>query len=474
MYEAPDVPHMDTPDEFKNQIDADNSQLKNAWWENFNDEDLNELVAEALDENYNYQIALNNIDIAVTYVDQNRSAFFPQIDAAATYSRNKFVPDEFFGAFPTPGNGSPVTTTSSSPSSGSAASPFLNGGIFDVNLIALSASYELDVWNQVGNSVKQAQANVIANQAQADVIKLSLVSAVVNTYFQLMALNTNLNNLNQQYVAIDEIKELAHVQYVSGLIDESQVYNAKIQKQNTGVMIEATEKQKQIMENTLAYLLGEYPEEFDLEPEGSLNQIAFDLLIPEGVPSQMLTERPDIQSAYYQMLSYGYLEKQALSNFFPSFSLTGGYGYANQDLGSLISEPSKFWSYGVNVSQFVFDYAVRESEYDRAGEQFESSILNYQDTVMNAFTEVNNALVSYQEDNEALHRYLQQSEHYQQLVSIADAQYQAGLVNYTTYLNNELSLLQTQYNVTNQQLMVAQDVIAVYKSLGLGLEEPYL
>lgn len=472
MYKAPDVPKLETPEVFKINIENDNEHLENTWWENFNDEQLNELVEHALEKNYNYLIALNNIDIALTYVEQNKSGLFPQINSTASFSRNKYVFDEFFSAVPTtPINpGYPLASDASSASSSSSAES-LASGFLDVNLISLFASYELDVWNRIRNSVKQAQSNVVVSTAESNIIKLTLISSVVNTYFQIMALNANIDNLNKQILAIEEIKELTKVQVASGLVNEVTLYNAKIQKESALILIKAIQKQKQMMEHTLAYLLSEYPENFDMEPKDSLDHLAFEQLIPEGIPSQMLIQRPDIQSAYFQVVSYGYLEKQALANFFPSFTLTGLFGYANPDLGHLIGKPSEFWSYGLNVSQYVFDYALRQSEYDRAGEQFESSILSYQDTVVNAFTEVNNALVSYQEDNQALKRYLQQREHYQQLVAIADAQYQAGLMNYTNYLTNELNLLQTQYNITNQQLLVTQDVIQVYKALGLGLEE---
>jgi len=477
LYEKPEVPALEVPDDFKVELNFTNPYLKNEWWENFNDETLNALVEQALEENYNYQVALNNIDIAQTYVAQNRSYLFPQVGAGFNASRNKFVPDEFFGAFSTPTAPPPLdpgaqakSATPSSSAASNSSSSFINGGIFDVNMVSAYASYELDVWNQIRNSVKQAAAVVRVNEAESDVIKLTLVSNVVNTYFQLMALYANRDNLTEQHHAALSLMQLVEVQNRSGLIDASSLYNAQIQAESILIALQQIKKQQQILEYMLAYLLGEYPEDFAIKPHNHFNTLPYTELIPEGIPAQMLALRPDIQSAYFQVISYGYLEKQALANFLPTFTLTGGYGYASSTFSNLINNSNAFWDYGLGISQYVFDYAVRESQYDRAGEQFESSILSYQNTVLNAFLEVNTALVSYQEDAIALDAIKKQKQQNTELFSISDAQYQAGLVNYTVYLTNELNLLQSEYNLVNQQLMVTQDIIQIYKALGLGLE----
>jgi multidrug efflux system outer membrane protein len=119
----------------------------------------------------------------------------------------------------------------------------------------------------------------------------------------------------------------------------------------------------------------------------------------------MISNRPDIQSAYYQVLSTGYMEKETIANFLPTVNITGNYGYASTALSNLLSHSNSFWNYGIYTSQFIFDYAIRMSEYQRAKFQYESAILNYKNTAINAFTQVDTALTSYKEDNEALNAY---------------------------------------------------------------------
>lgn len=183
----------------------------------------------------------------------------------------------------------------------------------------------------------------------------------------------------------------------------------------------------------------------------------------------MVANRPDIQSAYFQVLSFGYVEKQNIANFLPSFNLTGNYGYASTNFSHLFTSPNVFWNYGLSVLQPLFDYKLRMSEYKRSKYQYESSILTYKKTIINAYQEVNNALLSYQKDHEALSSYQNQVLNSKNKLNAVDAQYQSGYGDYLTYLNNKLAFIQNDYNLINQRLMVAQDVVQVYKTLGLGL-----
>lgn len=468
LYDAPEVPEMKTPQHFKVSIKSVNKNLEDEWWKNFHDKQLTKTVELALKNNYDYRIAIKNIDIAQTYVSQNMSSLFPQVSSGFGASRNKLVPSEFFGAFsnPSPTGGGPMLA---------AASPVIptstgfSNAPFNVAILSASASYEVDVWNQIRNSVKQAESTTAATFANAQVVKLTLISDVVNAYYQIMALDKNIKNLQEQYRITKEMTGLAKVQLKSGLIDASDFYTAEMQEEVIVANLKILEKQKQITEYTLAYLLGEYPENFTITPKDAMDDLKYDQLIPPGVPSSMLGMRPDIQMAYYQVLAYGYAEKESIANFLPSFTITGGYGYADNTLGQLLQSSNAFWNYGIGVSQFVFDYKIRESEYERAKYQFDTSVMNYQSTVINAFTEVNSALISYKKDNEARLAIEKQYYYSNELLDLADAQYKAGLTNYNGYLTDKLMLLQKEYALTSQELLLIQDIIQVYKTLGWGL-----
>jgi multidrug efflux system outer membrane protein len=447
LYTKPSVPTLQIPTAFKNANKFTYSNLKDHWWQNFNDAKLNQLVNLALQNNLNYQIALKNILIARTYLTENRAALFPQVNLNAGASRNKS-------------------------SSNTQTNQYLNNTPLS-NLYQLngSVSYEVDVWSSIRNSVLQANAHVKASVADSDVIKLALITNVVDSYLQIVVLNSNLENLKQQYNAASEIARLNQDQYKGGLVDIEPIDNAKTQVENIRSAISTLEEQRQILQNTLAYLVGAYPENFDYKIENTLqnSKANFTQMLPPGIPSKMLINRPDIQSSFYQVLSYGYAQKQSLAAFFPTFSLTGTYGFASIGLASLTSGGSALWSFGANAIQTLLDFGKTYSQYKRARLQYETVVLTYKNTVINAFMEVNNALVSYKQDYLTLQASQKVVWLAKEKLDLADAQYKSGVINYITCLGYKLIFLQSKYALANQTQTLVADVIQVYKTLGLGL-----
>jgi len=458
LYQRPEVPPVKIPKNFKTCV-VSCPNLKDHWWENFDDCQLNKLVCIALKNNLNYQVAIKNIQIAQTYVDQSASALLPEINLNYNATRNK-LSNNAFNFLNVPNVG--TTTHSRVPP-------------FDLYQLYLAATYEFDVWNQIGNSVNQAKANVIVSEEQSNVVKLTLITNVVNTYFQITTLNATLANLSEQYCCTSKIVKLLKNQYKAGLIDIASVDDAKNQMETIKANMASLEKQREILINSMAYLLGIYPENFCCPIDNPFKIPCFTMLIPPSIPCSMLANRPDVQSAFYQIVSYGYLEKQNIANFLPSFNLIGGMappangGFSSNHMGNLLTRGSIFWNYGINILQPLFDYGYRMSLYTQSKLQFESAVLSYRDTVMNAFSEVDDALTSYKEDADAFYAFERQNINTKNKLKLANAQFQAGLTDYSTYLTIKLNYLQTDYNLMNQKLLVAQDIIQVYKALGMGL-----
>ena len=451
LYAKPKIPLLSAPDKFRTTLK--NTAIKNfpeQWWKVFNDSQLNQIVDLALNNNTSYQIALKNIQIAKTYVTQNASAFFPTVNVGYNYSRNKLSKNAAVAeAFSSVGSNT--------------ASPF------NYNRLEATVSYELDVWHKIGNSVKQARANVAMTAADSDVIKLTLLSNVVSTYLQIEALNFNLENLQQQYQAINAMVKMIGDQYQGGLINIEPLSDMKTQAENIKSSLAEIKKQQQIAYHTLAYLVGEYPEKFSFNIKHRLSVLKFNKMIPVGIPAKVLAVRPDIQSAYYQVLAYGYLEKQNLANFLPAISLTGMYGFASTQLTNFISGGGAAWNYGAGALETLFNGGNLWSQYKRAKLQYQAAILNYKDVVLSAFKEVNDVLIAYKQDYIILGAIQREMLNFKDKYDSANAQYIAGTYDYATYLQYRLSYLQSQYNLTQQRLVVAQDVINVYKALGVGL-----
>nr|AEI30290.1 RND efflux system outer membrane lipoprotein NodT family [uncultured microorganism] len=453
LYTKPEVNTPVPPEVFKVTVDAEKFKaLNNRWWENFNNSQLNALVEKALENNMNYQVAIKNIDIAQTYVLQNMTLMFPQLGVDYELSRNKNILNV----------GNSFTSA-----------PELTGNNSIINLQTLTATvnYEIDAWNQVHNAVDQAKADKDTSEGNANIFRLTLISSVVTTYFQIMALNENISHYEKQYAAAFEIAELTEVQYRSGLVDDALVYTAKNNAETILSSLKTAQKQQQVYLYTLAYLLGEYPEEYTPTVEGKLSDLKFDALVPQAIPSNMLAVRPDIQASFSSILSFGYIEKQNIANFLPSLSLSGTYGYANNTLAKLINQSNVLWNFGLSALQTVIDYPALYSQWKRSQIQYEAAILTYKNTLINAYTEVDAALVTYKQDTKVLESNERQLYNDKELLSIAKAQYSAGLTNYIDYLTNDINWLQGNINLTSQQLSVTQDIVQVYKTLGLGTED---
>lgn len=457
MYQKPVVPEPAAPEKFKyakSQV-AYHSPLRADWWKNFNDQHLNELVAKSLQKNLDYQVALKNIDIARTYISQNTSMLWPQVNVSGNLSRNRSI-----NLFNTGNDFDGSTGTNS-------GLPNPNNLYNFVQLFA-SVSYELDVWNQIGNSIHQAQADTVSSAAASQVVKLTILNSVVDGYYQLAALNDNISNLSSQRRIASEILKLTKVRYRAGLVNGSAVEDAKNQLETIKSSLNNAKKQRGVTLSMLAYLTGEYPESFMLRDPRGLKQSGYARLLPPALPSRMLIERPDIQQAYYQVVSTGYIEKQSYAGLFPSFMLTGSFGYANQSLSKFISSNNQFWNYGLNMTAPIFDYQLTRSVYNRAKLQYENAMLNYKKVVLNAFKEVDSALITYQQDSQALYNFQNIYTQNKAKLSIADAQYRSGLTDYNNYLALKLVSLQSQYSLTNQRLLVLQDILQTYKALGVG------
>lgn len=453
LYNSPKVPPLPAPQHFVQSIPVINNNLKYNWWENFNDSKLNQLVQLALENNNNYWVALKNIDIAQTYVTQNIGNLIPSLSVAYSLSRNQSV-----GSLA--GNFSNVSTsaTSSTPT-------VISSKIYSLSQIYAFATYQVDIWHQIGNSIKQAKMNVAVAKANSNVVKLTLLNSVTSTYFQIQTLNENIINLIHQYQAANEILHLTATQYHSGLVDITVVDDARNQAEIIRSNLQSAKVQRQTLIDMLCYLLGEFPEKRTFVINHFLPHFKYIQLIPPHLPATMIAYRPDIQSTFYQVLSYGYLMKQNIANFLPSVNLTGNDGY----LGTTIKHLNGiFWTYGFSLVQSVLNMAENISLYERSRFQYESAIFSYRDAMFNAFKEVDDALANYTTNLKILHNDEQVCLNNQEKLDALRAQYRSGLIDYSTYLTTYLSFLQSEYNLNSQRLLVTMDVIQIYNKLGLG------
>lgn len=443
------------PEKFKYSVKTASGKKapSNRWWEGFGDTELNKLINEASKNNLNYLIAVKNIQIAQTYVSQSESSYFPTISLNAQSTRSK-MPGYQTAVFS--GNTEKFPTV-----------------IYSLNQASLSASYQLDVWNQVNNAVKQAQASVEVSKEDAAVVKLTLISDLSQAYLQWAALNESIADLKKQLKAQKEILALDKVQYSDGIIDEEPVENARTAIVNIKAGLDSAEKMKETAVNAIAYYLGKFPEKFRMqEKRPEINDISgfnYGKLVPEGIPSTILTRRPDVKAAEYAVLSSAYAKKESLANFFPVISLTGNYGFASFSLSNLIQDTNSFWDFGLSLVEPIFNYKQNSSIYKRSKLQYKEAVLNYRNIVINAFTETDDALVNYKKDTNTLRGLENNLKSAKRLCGIYKVQYKTGIISRAAYLEYKINMLNARYNLINGNLLLQEDLISIYNAMGMGL-----
>ena len=465
LFSRPKKIKVKIPETFKYAVQPGNIPIKKDWWKNFKSKELDSLIETAVSHNLNYMIAVKNIKIAKTYVSQAESNLFPAVNFNYGFTRNK-MPGYEAAMF----------------SSGNKSSQNI---IYNLNQAGLSASYELDAWNQVNNAVKQAGANVAVSKEDADVVKLTLISNVADEYFQITALKKSAADLKRQYSAQKEILNFYNIQYKDGLINAQDVETAKTNLEILKTELDGSIKLLDVSKNTLAYYLGKFPEKFKMKTlfnsksnsgggnnYKSITGVNYSKLIPANMPSYILTQRPDVKEAEYNALSYAYAEKESLANFFPTFTLTGQYGYASPSLNDFISAANEVWNFGLNILAPLFNYKTNISIYKRSQIQYQKAVLNYRNTVINAFSETDNALASYKKDFQTLKSYEKNYRYSVKLFRIYEVQYKTGIASRITYLTYKLDMLNAEYNLINQNLLLEEDVIDIYNALGMGLGTP--
>lgn len=440
LYKNPEPPSIQTPHQFKFSGAGHTQGIAIAWWKNFHDPQLNTFVQLALKNNNNYLIALKNIDIAKTYVTQSYSALFPTVNLNYAATAQK-LPSPYF---------SEATSN-------------------EVNIQELNASvaYQLNLWNQLGNAVKEAKSSLAGTEAQSHNTKIMLINSVVTTYFQSITAHDTLLNLKNQEKAAQTIVNLYTAQLTSGLIDSSVLDDKKTQLENIQVNMAITQKQLAIFQNTLAYLLGAYPENFHLNFSTSIRNIPYQNFIPKNLSSTLIINRPDVHYSYDQVLATDYAKKISIAGFLPTFNLTGNYGYAGTGLSNFLTGGNNAWSAALAVAEPIINIESNLAVYRRAKFQYQSALISYKDAVINAFTQIDNTLITYQKDHESLRYYGGVLANNQDKLRVAKAQYRSGYADYANFLTSQLTALQSQNNVTTQRLSVIVDVAQVYQNLGV-------
>ena len=434
------------------------------WWEIFQDPVLNQLEEQALNSSYTLWAALERVIEARAQARINFAPLLPNLNFAPSFTRTGSL---FQNPFPGLGSGGGTGTLPSSISSLKSLANEAKANAANANvanaannattslsnipndfrfvqtqyLVPLNLTYEVDLWNQLHNayyaSVIRAQA---ASQAYLSVL-LSLTADVATAYFQIRGLDAQQAVVQRNIQVRQEAVNLTTSRYNAGLIVYLDVSRAEVELARAHSDSDDVRRARGLQENLLAMLVG---------VPASVFSLAYDPVtipppvIPTGIPSELLCRRPDIAEAE-RNLAAAYREiGVAYANFFPSLNLNAAFGFESPFAHQLFSWRSRFWQVGWSIMQTVFDAGRNEANLEYYQALFRERMANYQQTVLQAFRDVEDSLVN-------LRGYADQAKDLAIAVraarltlELAQMRYNRGLTNYLDVVDAERELLETE------------------------------
>ena len=424
----------------KNPLDA---PPKLDWWRGFRSAELTTLMEEA---------QTVNLDIAAA------TARFKQADAQARVTGAALLPS-------LQGNGSETYSRTS----GSSASGLTNGGREVVNYSAsLSASYELDFWGKNRDAAQAAEETAVADRFDRDVVALTALTSVANAYFQVLAAQDRLRTAQQNIASAVRILNAIKERFSAGTGTDLDVAQQETVVANQRALVPPLRQTLQQNINALATLVSRPPESLRVTG-GSMNQIVPPRVTP-GLPSELLTQRPDIRRQEAQLASATANVGSARAQFFPSIQLTGQGGYQSSSLVSLFQPHAAFFSMVGSLTQPIFDGGRILGNFELTQAKQDELLQTYRKTVVQSFADVDNALTSIRETTNKLRLQREVLAASRRAFQLSEQQLRAGTADIVTVLNTQLTLFQAEDAMWQAQLARLLAIVSLYQALGGGWE----
>lgn len=410
-----------------------------SWRKFFTDPVLESHIDRALENNLDIRIALQQIESAGAYLKQAKAAYLPSLGLSSQVTHQQLAQNSQFGSF-------------------------FNGSITQYEATA-NLSWEADIWGRIKSNERAQQAAFLQTVAAHHAVKTRLIANVANLYYQLLALDEQLEitretvaNRMNSLETIKALKEAGNVTEVGVKQTEAQLYRAQ------AVVIDL-ENQIRLLENTFSILLGEAPHAIDRSELG-LQELNTDLKI--GVPLQLLRNRPDVIAAEYNLVNSFQLTNVARSSFYPAVRLTANSGFQSLDLANLIDTNSLFASVVGSLTQPIFNRRQIRTQYEVAQAQQEIAFLEFRRSVLDASREVSDALYNLSAAELKLEIKQDEFEAYDLATSYSEELLNSGFANYLEVLTARENALNAQLELVNIRFDELNAIVDLYQALGGG------
>jgi multidrug efflux system outer membrane protein len=433
-------PVVDTPPAFR-FAESDAKDLVNtAWWEQFQDPALNELIATALADNLDVKTAAARVEQFRGQFVTTRSQLFPQVAAGINAQRQRV----------------PLGTTDL---------PAGVGSVFNQYQATLSASWEIDFFGKLRRQTEAARANLLASEEGRRATILTLVASVASSYVNLLSLDRQLDIAKSTVASRAASVSVFQLRFAGGEVSQMELAQSQSEYQASLASIPQIELQIAQQEDALSILLGHNPEVIVRDRE--LDDLALPA-VPAGLPSELLERRPDLRQAEQDLVAANALIGAARALYFPSISLTGLFGSASGQFSSLFTGPARVWSYAGAVTLPIFTAGSIGGQVKQAEAQQQQALFQYQKAIQVAFQEVADALISLQKTREQLVVQGNQVDALRTYARLARLRFEGGYTSYIEVLDAERSLFNAQLSYAQTQGTVFTSTVSLYKAMGGG------
>jgi len=410
------------------------------WWEVFKDDQLKSLIDTALANNYDLAIAVSRVEQSRQLANVARAQFLPSVGYSVGASGGK---NEFFANV--------------SPNGGTTRGVFLAAG---------SAAWEADIWGRIRRLNESARAQYLSTEEARRGVLLSLTSEVAQAYFELLGLELQLQIAKDTADSFSETLKLFNQRYEGGVASKLDTSRAEAAQANAAAAIPEYERQIALKENQISVLLGGNPQ--SIAHTAKLLDEVVPPEIPLGLPSALLERRPDVLAAEQQVRAANAQVGVAIANFFPRFGLTTLVGQASTPLSQITSGAANVWSVAGNFAGPIYEGGALTAQKRQAVAAWQQSKLQYEQTALNAFTDVSNALISRQKFEAIRTEQARSVAAYQQAVTVSLQRYTAGKASYFEVLDAQLQLYPAQNALAQTELNRRVIFVQLYMALGGG------
>jgi NodT family efflux transporter outer membrane factor (OMF) lipoprotein len=411
------------------------------WWQLYGDDQLSQLQTELLANNTDLAAALAHYEQAQAYSAEARSELFPQVGVGASAQRER--------------------QSDTAPPLRNPAAP----ADYNAYTVGVQASYEVDLWGRVRNTVEAGRDNALAAQADLASVQLSLQAQLADAYMQLRGYDQQIELLQETIEAYQKALKLTQTLHAGGIVSGLDVSRAQTQLSDARSQWSQTLAQRALMQDQIAVLVGENASTFSLPAQTAAIPVP---VIPIGVPSSLLQRRPDVAAAERRVAASNAGIGIARAAWFPSLTLNAQGGFQSTGWANLLTAPNRFWSLGPQLAYDLFDGGYRKATIAAARAKTDEAGAKYRGVVLGAFQQVQDNLALLDNLGTASVNQKDASDAAQHALDLSMTQYKHGAVSYLDVVQAQTVALQEQRGLLQLDTQRLRASVQLIRAMGGG------